>query len=175
MLHLMYCPKSKFMPLSTLVLDKSVSSEVRSILSPLPMQRTLQPALPTFERRPKWKGKSKAQVPKGRKPSVTFQKKLVVVDYMGHDPPKCFGLKESYVFMRGMLPEISVDAEETTVRGFVRDTLKNSEKSLRACSAIDFEFLEATGKRLCVPAHQADFQWTGQAIKQLAGTGALYM
>jgi hypothetical protein len=39
----------------------------------------------------------------------------------------------------------------------------------------DFEFMEASGKCLCVPAQQPGFKWTGRAVKQLAGNGAVYV
>ena len=91
---------------------------------------------------------------------------------MGHDSADSFGLKESYILMRGMLPEVSVNASENEMRHYIRDS---SEKVLGRLSINDFEFLEACGKRLCVPAHQADFEWTGRAVKQLAGTGAIYV
>lgn len=166
---------------------KTVCEEVRSILSPLPFsprfggQRGQSSSM--LERRPKRKGKSKlaeekyrfSTIPKGRRPAPTFQKKLVVVHSMGPDSPKSFALKETYVLIRGMLPEIEINACEKEVRDCICNTIKNSEESLSHCGPDDFEFLEASGKCLCVPAHQASFAWTGRAVKQLAGTGAVYV
>ena len=57
----------------------------------------------------------------------------------------------------------------------LRDTIKNAEPSLSGCLLSDFEYLEATGKNLCVPAQQSDFEWTGRAVKELAGSGAVYV
>ena len=133
-----------------------------------------------MERRPKrGKGKGKAKISydicRGRKPAPKYQKKLVVIDYMGSDAPRSFGLKESYVLMRGLLPEIAVSATEGEVRTFIRDTIRNSEKTLSACLSSDFEYMEASGKCVCTPAHQADFEWSGRAVKQLAGAGAVYV
>ena len=160
------------------VTGKTVCQEVRSILSPLPF--SARPGSSSsgslmLERRPKRKGKAKlaaekyrfADTPKGRKPARTFQKKLVVIDYMGRNAPRSFALKEVYVWMRGMLPEIEMTASEQEVRGFISNTI--------SFSPIDFEFMEASGKCLCVPAQQAKFEWTGRAVKQLAGTGAVYI
>ena len=129
-----------------------------------------------LERRPKRKGKGKlSATPKGRKPATTFQKKLVVVDYMGSKAPRSFGLKESYVLIRGMLPEISIEADEMEVREIIISTIRDSEKTLVGFSGTNFEFLEANGKCLCVPAQHSNFQWTGRAVKQLSGSGAIYI
>lgn len=159
-------------------IGKAVSQEVRSILSPLPLESPFGTSS-ALERRPKHKGKSKLAkyggTPKGRKPAVTFQKKLVVVDYMGPKAPRSFGLKETYVLMRGMLPELSIEADEKELRQVIANTMCDSEKALNELSRNDFEFLEANGKRLCVPAHQLDFEWTGRAVKQLSGSGAVYV
>lgn len=172
---------------SDTVTGKAVCQEVRSILSPLPFSARLGSSSSgssrMLERRPKRKGKARLAVekyrssdcsdtPRGRRPAQTFQKKLVVIDYMGTKAPWKFALKEVHVWMRGMLPEIEITASEQEVRGFISDTVKNYTKSL---SASDFEFLEASGKCLCVPAQRASFEWTGRAVKQLAGTGAVYI
>ena len=138
---------------------------MRGILSPLPVgcrptrytpsslgsvSGTLGSAL--IERRPKRKSKVKlAQTKydkkstKGRKPAPKFQK-LVVIDYMGPDVPRSFTFKESMVLLRGMLPEVAVDASEHEVRTHIRDTVKNAENSFRACLLSDFEYTEAHGK-----------------------------
>ena len=94
---------------------KAVRDEVRGILSPLPFgSRPLAsvvtgPAM--IERRPKRKGKlklaqakygsSEKKSTKGRKAVTKFQKKLVVIDYMGSDSeaPRNFTVKESLVLL----------------------------------------------------------------------------
>ena len=100
------------LPMLSLCLGKAVGAEVKAILSPLPS--ALRPPV-MIPRRVKGKGKSrlageKYGTPKGRKPASKFQRKLVVLDYMGPKPPKSFGMKESYVLMRGILPEVDVEA-----------------------------------------------------------------
>lgn len=165
---------------------RAVSAEVRSILSPLPssLRSGTSPASTAMiQRRSKGKGKSKLAVEKyggttsrkGRKPAVKFQKKLVVIDYMGPKAPRSFGLKESYVLMRGMLPEIEVCAGEEEVRETIMHTMKDSEKSLAAFDHSQFQLMEANGKTLCVPAQHAGFEWTGRAVKELSGSGAVYV
>ena len=52
-------------------------------------------------------------------PNFTDCKSIMSLS-IGCDPPICFGMKESYVFIRGVLHEISMDAEETTASGVSR-------------------------------------------------------
>lgn len=63
-----------------------------------------------LERRTKGKGKmalvDKMPTSKGRKLAPKFQKKLVVMKYMGSNAPQNFTLKGDHVLLRGMLPEI---------------------------------------------------------------------
>lgn len=47
---------------------------------------------------------------------ITFQKKLVIVNYMGPNAPTPFTLKKGLVAMRGLLPDIPLDASEKHVR-----------------------------------------------------------
>lgn len=137
-----------------------------------------------LERRPKRKCKSRiamdkygsteiSNVPLGRKPAPTFQKKLVVIDYMGGlTAPRSFAVKEIHVWVRGILPEIELTATEKEVRKVVGEVISNSDSILGPNS---FEFMEASGKCLCIPAQKTNFPWTGRAVKQLAGTGAVYI
>lgn len=111
---------------------------------------------------------------KGKKPAPTFQKKIVVIEYMGEDAPKSFGLKESYVVMRGMLGDISLDATEKEVRSHIREVI-GSVESYACCSENDFEFLEANGRNIFVPARPSNLSWNGKAVKSLSGTGAIYV
>ena len=76
------------------------------------------------------------------------------------------------MIMRGILPEVSVSAEETVVRSCVVEAVKHSERTLSGLAPNKFE---ACGKCLCLPAHNPGFMWTGRAVKELAGTGAIYL
>ncbi len=93
----------------------------------------------------KGKGKSKfspeAWTPKS-KGTHTFQKKFVLVDYMGLDVPRRFALKESFVLMRGILPEIEVSAEESVVRNSVTEAIKHCERTL---ASLDLSFWKRAG------------------------------
>lgn len=104
---------------SEAIKSKTVSQEVRSILSPLPFSARLQPpgssstsTTKLLDRRPKRKGKSRLALEKYR--------------------------------------EVIVGTS-------------------------DFEFMEASGKCMCVPAQRTSFKWTGRAVKQLAGVWAVYV
>ena len=39
------------------------------------------------------------------------------------------------------------------------------DKSYGCCSETDFEFLEATGRNVCVPAKPPNFTWNGKSVK----------
>ena len=132
-----------------------------------------------LERRPKRKAKSKLVAERyttnlTRPVPRVFQKKFVLIDFMGPNAPHKFAVKESYVVARGVLPEICVSASESDVRRCLTDAVSYSVPSLSSLAPSDFEFLEACGKCLCVPAHKPEFVWTGRAVKELAGTGAIY-
>ncbi len=102
-------------------------------------------------------------------------KKFVFLDHMGPDSPRNFTLKESYILMRGMLPELDLDANEKTVRTHIRDTIKTTESTYDTLLLQDFEYLEACGKRLCVPAQKEGFDWSARPVKQLSGHGSIYV
>lgn len=93
---------------------------------------------------------------------------------MGSDAPRQFGLKETYVLMRGMLADISLESDEKTVRRHICDVIRSDEK-LSSCLSCDFEFLEANGKNIFVPAMPPGFVWSAKAVKNLAGNGAIYV
>ena len=50
---------------------------------------------------------------KGRVSTATFQKKLVVFNYMGADGPDTFTHADKRIAMRGLLASIPVDASES--------------------------------------------------------------
>ena len=89
--------------------------------------------------------------------------------------PTKFSLKEHFVLARGMLPEIGVDESEEQIRKKIAETLRDSDDSLACILTDDFEFLEACGKNLCVPVRATGVDWTGRALKELAGSGSVYI
>ena len=120
---------------------------------------------------PKFK-KGKLSTPSRK---ITFQRKLVVIKYMGENPPKHFTLKDSVIALRGVLPEIDIESSEIDVRREIAAVIVNSGEEFSACSKYGFEFIEANGKHLYVPAKSASFEWSGGTVKQLAGNGQVYV
>lgn len=92
---------------------------------------------------------------------------------MGTQPPTTFTIKENLILLRGMLPELEYTSGEQNIRSIIVDIINGSVDT--AIDLYDFEFLEAAGKQLCVPAKTAKLEWTGRAIKQLAGSGCVYV
>ena len=93
---------------------------------------------------------------------------------MGKDAPRQFGLKETYVVMRGMLADINVESDEKVVWKHIRDVI-HSEDKYSLIMSNDFEILEATRKNIFVPAMPPSFVWSGKAVKNLAGNRAVYV
>lgn len=79
-----------------------------------------------------------------------------------------------YVLIRGMLPDISLTASEKEIRSHICDVIA-SDKLYACCTENSFEFLEANGRNVCVPAKPSNFTWNGKAVKSLSGTGAVYV
>ena len=110
-----------------------------------------------------------------KKQQPRFFKKIVVIGYMGPKAPNSFTAKEDLVFLRGMLPEIGYEFNERQVRKCILDTINASEEVPVITDLYSFEFLEANGKRLCVPVQTPELEWTGKALKHLSGSGSLYV
>ena len=87
----------------------------------------------------------------GKKPAVSFQNKLVVIEYMGTDAPRQIGLKETYVVMRGMLADMSVESDENTVRNtyaMLFDLMTNTASSYQVNSNFSKQMVRTF---LCLP------------------------
>ena len=133
---------------------------------------------------------------KGKSPVETFQRKLVVFRYVilqsiigavliniclyfrymgGSIAPKHFTRKDSLIVLRGMTPEIPIDATEEEVRREICEMLQNSHTFSQDCEADDFEFISMYGKHCSVPAVTTGTTFNCRAIKTLAGAGSLYI
>ena len=180
--------------LEFIIIGQSVSREVRNIMSsPLPnvsydtKSRSFlssQSFMNPIPRKPKRKTKSslafakygEGSTKKAKGHVATFQKKLVVFGYMGRNPPAQFTRKDKHIVMRGLLPDISVQASEEQVRKQIRDVIKSSsEHHASLCTEDDFEFIDMNGKNGSVPNVKSGHTFTGKAIKNLAGTGCVYV
>jgi hypothetical protein len=107
-----------------------------------------------------------------KKRNITFQKKLFVYQYM-LGSPSSFTRSESLFCCKGLLPPISVTATEGEVR---QEILRILHMEISESLDIDnFEFINMCGKSGNVPKVRPDFEWTGRAVKELAGSGAVYI
>ena len=111
---------------------------------------------------------------KGRVSNATFQKKLVVFKYMGEDAPSKFTRADRKIVVRGLLPPIMVEASEEEIRKEISEVIR-SEPDFSDCSNHDFEFIDMSGKQASVPQCKAGFSWDGRAVRELAGSGCLYV
>ncbi len=171
-----------------------MSSQVRSIMgTPLPgssyspVDRYLPQPPTTFNaipRRPKRKSKGDlasskylgTSSKKGKTKVETFQRKLIVFKYMSARAPMHFTRRDEWILMRGMLPEISVDAPEKDVRNDICAVIRNcSEPNLSGCQPCDFEFIDMSGKHASVPNFKSGQAFNCNTVKKLAGTGSLYV
>ena len=93
------------------LIGAKITSEVKRIMKPLPPMNPSNSRVhfekPTRQRKGK-KSYSNFSVAK-------FQKKPVVFKYMS-DHPSSFTIKDSYILLRGLLPEISINAKEYEIR-----------------------------------------------------------
>ena len=85
--------------------------------------------------------RKKGQHPCCSKRQATFQKKIVVVKYMGSNPPKQFTPKENLVAMRGLLPDISSNASQEEVQSEVVSVIVSFDDELAVRDSVsDCEF-----------------------------------
>ncbi len=138
--------------------------------------RTQQLPVP-IPRKPKRKGKSVLGFEKfkgGRKKAckATFQKKIVVFQYIGSVNE--FSRSEKLIIVRGLLPPISLDANQDEIRQEVCAVI-NDNPSLSEVTPSDFEFVSVSGKQVSIPQCKKGFDWDGRAVKELAGSGCVYV
>ena len=129
-------------------------------------------------RKPKRKAVSEtlSRSKKGRVSSTTFPKKLVVFKYMGEDAPNKFTRADRKIVVRGLLPPIMVEASEEEIRKEICEVIRsNIEPDFSDCGNHDFEFIDMSGKQASVPQCKTGFSWDGRAVRELAGSGCLYV
>ena len=168
---------------------KNVVSEVKAIMGSSSQQllystssRSLVGQSSQIPRRPKRQSKlqfANSSIVKGTKrkraSTATFQKKLVVFRCMGeNNAPKKFTRADKRICMRGLLQPINLDATEDEVRKEICDVIR-SKSELTECTPGDFEFIDMCGKQASVPNCTPGFIFDARAIKQLAGSGSVYV
>jgi hypothetical protein len=94
---------------------------------------------------------------------------------MGLDAPKVFTHADKRIRMRGLLPPISIEASESEVRREIDVIRTCSFPDLTECTPYDFEFIDMCGKQATIPRCKVGFEWKGRAVKELAGSGCLYV
>ena len=67
----------------------------------------------------------------------TFQKKLIVFDYMGEHAPKSFTSADKRICLRGLLPPISVDTTEHEISSEITAVLRDYSPDLNS----EYEFI----------------------------------
>lgn len=139
------------------------------------------------ERRPKRLSKLKlTEKMHGIRPSkqsnsprlTTFRKHLHVFEYMGKDSPRSFTRSDRKILLSGIMEPISTGADENDVREEILAVIKEADIpgfSLIISEATDFQFIQVSGKTASVPHVREGFTWTGDAVKSLAGQGAVYV
>ena len=156
----------------------------RQYVSYSPMANSLSSSRDTDFRKHKGKGKYQLTVEKcggskkkNRSSAVTFQKKLYVFNYRGPDAPETFTRSDKDIITRGLLPQISVSATEKEVRSEIFEVMQSCETpNLSEIGPDDFQFINMSGKQASVPhCKRKGFEWNGRAVKELAGSGAVYI
>ena len=131
-------------------------------------------------RKNKRKGKYQLEIQKPKKnrsSAVTFQKKLYAFNYKGPDAPDTFTRSDKDIVMRGLLPQISVSATENEVRNEICEVVQSCvTPNLSEIGPGDFQFINMSGRQASVPhCKRKGFEWNGRAVKELAGSGAVYI
>ena len=169
---------------------KKVSKEINRIMGPSSTNlsynfasRSLMsgPASVQIERKPKRKSKLRISeelhgMPKRRLSTAVFQKKIIVFNYMGASSPKGFSRCDKNICLAGLLPAISLEASEETVRKEICEVIHScSSPNLSNIGPEDFEFVAMNGKHGAIPQCKKGFKWNGRAVKELAGSGSVYV
>ena len=134
----------------------------------------MQPSLPSHtvsldRRRSKFRSSSKRLSSNIQ----TFSKKVVVFKCMAPRSPKCFARKETDIVTRGFISDVLLDSTEGQVRQEIYEVLHSA--GLKSIGPNDFEFIDVNGKTGCVLNRKEGSEFSGRAIKQVAGTGAIYV
>lgn len=95
---------------------------------------------------------------------------------MGSKPPNNFTRSDKDIVTRGLLPQIPVSATEDEVRNEICQVVCSCTiPILGEIGPKDFHFINLAGKQASVPSCKEGFEWNGRAVKELAGSGAVYI
>ncbi len=168
--------------MACLFIAEQVTARAHSIMSGSLPSTSYNASWNPIPRRPKRLSKSSIAGLKYQKKekqkceTELFQRKLVVFCYMGPNAPSKFTRKEHLILMRGMLPEIPLDASEVGVREDIVAVMRtNCEYDLSECDKFDFDFINICGKNASLPNLKPGMTFNCKTVKKLAGSGALYV
>ena len=74
---------------------------------------------------------------------------------------------------RGFISDVLLDSTEEEVRQEIYKVLHSA--GLKSIGPKDFEFIDVNGKTGCILNRKEGSEFSGCAIKQVAGTGAIYV
>ena len=168
----------------------TVTNEVWKIMGPYSARSTYNSSvsgisLSQIPRRPKRHSKAKIAADKHgsakkkeRASTIGFQKKLIVFRFMSESAqiaqPKTFTRSDRHICVHGLLPFISIETSEKKIREEICDVI-NSASTSNDVALDDFEFINMSGKQGSVPQCKKGFHWDGRAVKELAGSGSVYV
>ena len=95
---------------------------------------------------------------------------------MGSKAPNSFTRSDKDIVTRGLLPQISVSATEDEVRNEICQVVRSCTiPILSEIGPKDFNFINLAGNQASIPSCKEGFEWNGKAVKELAGSGAVYI
>jgi len=95
---------------------------------------------------------------------------------MGSKAPNSFTWSDKDIVTRGLLPQTSVSATEDEVQNEICQVVHSCTiPTLGEIGPKDFHFKNLVGKQASVPSCKEEFEWNGRVVKELAGSGAVYI
>ena len=163
-----------------LFLDERIHNEVMGSgrsrpLGRMDVARSMAPPI-LFQRKTSRSRSPVANPPhkRGRVCNTTYQKMLQVFKYNRQYVSR-FSRTTTTILASGLLNPIALMAEEREIRAEIGSVIRNlnvENYDFTDFNDADFEFMQVVGKNVEIPNTSS---WTGQAVKSLAGQGALYV
>ena len=97
---------------------------------------------------------------------------------MGKNAPKAFARSDRKIVVSGLLEPVCATAYEHEVREEILAVIHQADvadMNFSKCTSLDFEFIQVSAKSASVPTVREGFSRTGDAVKSLAGQGAVYV
>ena len=95
---------------------------------------------------------------------------------MGTDSPNSFTHSDNKICINGLLLSICNEAGEAEICHEICALIQNSSSaSCKEITPTDCEFINMSGKRVSVSQCKDGFEWGGRALKELCGSGSVYV